>query len=406
MKKRFVISILLLFIVVVTTVLAQKAGDYQRYLQTIEALWMEEEQKRLTAFQQAEAEAFQNFQSQEQRAYQQFVEEIKQKWNEFRSPTKEEWIDHSDDTNTRTIVNFEEKEQPEEAKGQIVVETLVPADDPDALEKGKEQIRIEVEKALVPAPKKNPETPSPDAEEKKVSEARPVAPVLEGQVKTQDGDPITHENVEAFIKEEVLPQAKVNKEPIPSKDGVKRVKVTVTIPMVPEHLRIRAEKFLEPARKYAEQHRVEVPLVLALIQTESYFNPLAKSHIPAYGLMQIVPRSGGLDAYRYVFKKDQMPTAQFLYEADNNLLLGTAYMQLLNERYLYGVKDPVKREYLMVAAYNGGIGRVIKRVLKVYNIPEISSDEVFDALSKEMPTETKNYLKKITSRKENYLAWQ
>ena len=405
MKKTFVISIFLLLVVVVTAILAQEAGDYQRYLQTIEVLWMEEEQKRLAAFQQAEAEAFQNFQSQEAAAYRQFVAEVEQKWNEFLSPTKEEWVDYSEDTNTRTIVNFEEKEQPEEGKGQIVIETLVPADDPDALEKGKDQIRVEVEKVLVPTPEESPETPSSDADREKVAPP-PVASVLEGQVKTQEGGAITPENVEAFIKEEVLPQAKVDPEPVPSKDGVARVKVAVTIPMVPEHLRIRAEKFLEPIRKYTAQRDLDVPLVLALIQTESYFNPVAKSHIPAYGLMQIVPRSGGLDAYRYVFKRDQMPTAEFLYEADNNLLLGTAYMQLLNKRYLYGVKDPLKREYLMIAAYNGGIGRVIKRVMKGYNVPEISSDEVFDALIKEMPTETKNYLKKVTSRKENYLIWQ
>lgn len=404
MKKTLVISTVLIFML--TSVVAQETQDYQRYLQTIEARWMEEEQKRLAAFQQAEAEAFQNFRSREQRAYQQFIAEIEQKWNEFRSPTKEEWIDYSDDTDTRTIVNFEEKEQPEEAKGQIIVETLVPADEPNVLEKAKEKIRVEVEKVLVPAPEERPETPSPEAVPEKVVETPSVVPMLEGQVKTQEGKPVTSENIETFVEEEILPQVKVDPEPVPSKDGVERVKVTVTIPMVPEHLRIRAEKFLESVQKYAAQHNVGVPLVLALIQTESYFNPLAKSHIPAFGLMQIVPRSGGLDAYRYVFKKDQMPTAQFLYEANNNLLLGTAYMQLLNERYLYGVKDPLKREYLMVAAYNGGIGRVIKRVLKAYNIPEISSDEVFDALIKEMPTETKKYLKKVTSRKENYLAWQ
>ena len=404
MKKSLVISAVL--ILLLTSVVAQKTQDYQRYLQTIEVRWMEAEQQRLTAFQKAEAEAFQNFQNQEAAAYQQFVEEIERKWNEFRSPTKEVWVDYSDDTDTRTTINFEEKEQPEESKGQIVVETLVPANDPNVLEKAKGKLAVEVEKVLGTVPEEVTKTPSLVPVPEKMVEASPVAPVLEGQVKTHSGEPVTPENVETFVKSEVLPQAEVDPEPVASKDGVKRVKVTVTISMVPEHLRIRAEKFLEAVRRYAAKHNIGVPLVLALIQTESYFNPLAKSHIPAYGLMQIVPKSGGLDAYRYVFKKDQMPTAKFLYQADNNLLLGTAYMQLLNERYLYGVKDPLKREYLMVAAYNGGIGRVIKRVLKVYNVPEITPDEVYNALIKEMPQETKNYLKKVTSRKGNYLAWQ
>ena len=403
MKKLFGISLFLIF--TFTSVFAQEPQDYQRYLQTIEARWLEEEE-RSTAFQQGEAERFQDFLNQESAAYQQFVAEVEQKWNEFRSPTKEEWVDYSDDTDTRIIVNFEEKEQPEESKGQILVETLVSVDEPDIIEKAKEKLQREVEKVLVSAPEEVTEPPSPDAVPEKGTEPPSVAPVLEGQVKTQEGNPITPENVEGFIKEEILPHAKVDPEPVPSKDGVERVKVTVTIPMVSNHLRIRAEKFLVSIRKHAKHRNVGVPLVLALIQTESYFNPLAKSHIPAYGLMQIVPKSGGLDAYRYVFKKDRMPTAKFLYEPDNNLLLGTAYMQLLNTRYLYGIKDPVKQEYLMIAAYNGGIGRVIKRVLKAYNIPEISADDVYNALIKEMPTETKGYLKKVTSRKGNYQAWK
>ena len=320
MKKQ--IFILTVFTLLVTSAFAQEGADYQSYLQEIEARWTEAEQKRFEEFQRQQTTTLQDFLNQEDTAYRQYVEEIEKKWNEFLSPSREQWVDYSDDTDTRTIVNFEEKEQPGDTKGQVVIETLVSADEPNLLEKAKVQLQGEVEKILAPEPEEITETPS-----------------LEEQVKTREGEPVIPENVKAFVQEEVLPKAKVDPEPMPSKDGGKRVKVTVTIPMVPEHLRIRAEKFLESIQKYSEQHKVDVPLVLALIQTESYFNPLAKSHIPAFGLMQIVPKYGGLDAYRYVFKEDKMPTASFLYEANNNLLLGTAYIQLLNERYLYGIKD-------------------------------------------------------------------
>ena len=385
------IFILTVFAITISSTFAQEGDDYQRYLQEIDMRWAAAEQQRLEAFQREQAAVFQDFLNQEETAYRQYVEQIEEKWNQFLSPNKEQWIDYSDDADTRTTVNFEEKEQPEDTKGQITVETLVPADEPDVLEKAKAQLQPEIEKVLVPEP---------------APEATIETPPLEGQVETQKGEPVTPENVKAFVQEEVLPQATVDPEPIPSKDGVERVKVTVTIPMVPDHLRIRAEKFLESIRKYSQQHKVDVPLVLALIQTESYFNPQAKSHIPAFGLMQIVPKYGGLDAYRYVFKEDKMPTANFLYEADNNLLLGTAYIQLLNERYLYGIKDSLKREYLMISAYNGGIGRVIKRVLKSYNVPEMSPSEVYDVLIEKMPNETKDYLRKVTSRKEKYIAWR
>ena len=386
MKRQ--IFILTLFAIIITSTFAQEGDDYQSYVQEIEARWTEAEQKRFEEFQKEQAMALQNFRSQEDTAYRQYVEGIQRKWNEFLSSSKEQWVDYSDDTDARTVVNFEEKEQPEDTKGQVIVETLVPADEPNVLDKAKTQLEAQVEKVLAPKPEEAAETPS-----------------LEGQVKTEEGEPVTPENVKTFVREEILPQAKVDPEPIPSKDGVERVKVTVTIPMVPNHLRIRAEKFLESIRKYSEQHKVEVPLVLALIQTESYFNSLAKSHIPAFGLMQIVPKYGGLDAYRYVFKEDKMPTSRFLYEADNNLLLGTAYMHVLKEQYLYGIKDPIKQEYLMIAAYNGGIGRVIKRVLKRYNVPSMSPSEVYDVLIEKMPSETKDYLKKVASRKEKYIAW-
>lgn len=387
MKRQ--IFILTVLVITTSSAVAQEKGDYQRYVQEVEARWAEAERQRLEAFQKEQAAAFQDFQNQEAQAYRQYVEQIERKWNQFLSPNKEQWVNYSDDADTRTIVNFEEKERPEDTKGQVTVETLVPADEPNPLEKAKKQLQGEVEKVLAPEPEAAAETPS-----------------LEGQVKTQGGEPITPENVKAFVREEILPQAKVAPEPIPSKDGVDRVKVTVTIPMVPEHLRIRADKFLESIRKYSEQHKVDVPLVLALIQTESYFNPQAKSHIPAFGLMQIVPKYGGLDAYRYVFKEDKIPTSNFLYDPDNNLLLGTAYIRVLNERYLHGIKAPLKRQYLMISAYNGGIGRVIKRVLKRYNVPDMSPSEVYDALIEKMPNETKDYLRKVTSRKEKYIAWR
>ena len=370
---------------------AQQTQDYEDYVQGIESMWDDySEAKEFEKFQQEQNAAFQAFLREEEEAYRKFKEDVEKKWNEFIDSTQQQWVGYSEDVDVRSVVNFEEQEPsetPEEGKGLIVVEAVVPVDEPDSRDKAKELIANHIEKMF-----------SAENEAKKV--------VLVDQVKTEKGEVVTPENVRKFVKEEVLPQAEIKSEPLKSKDGVERVKVSVVIPLVPEHLKTRAQNYLRSAKTSCDKYGEDLPLVMAVIQTESYFNPLAKSHIPAYGLMQLVPKYGGKDAYKYVFKKDEAPTPKFLYVPENNLLLGIAYLHMLRDNYFYGIQDPEKQEHLIVASYNGGMGRVIKRVMKKYNVQEMSAPEVYEALRKEMPAETKDYLAKVTSRKKNYLAWK
>ena len=409
MSKLMCVSIILMLISAFAFAQVERVeedSDYQRYVEEIEKKWMEADQKQFEGFQQLRDMALQEFQDQDEAAYRQYVEEIERKWNEFIGPTRSQWVDYSEDKDTRVIVNFEEKEkmpedtpesekpengkepaQPEDDKGIIRVETLIPAGLPNVLDTAKEKLSEQIEKIF-----------------SAVNDAK--TNFLEGQVRNQAGEAITPENVKPFIQAEVLPEARVQPQPIKSQDGVERVKVSIGIPMVPAHLRIRAEKYRKSVERYSRQYDVETPLVLAVIETESYFNPLARSPIPAFGLMQLVPKYGGREAYRYVFKKDKIPSSKYLYVPENNIRLGTAYLHVLKADYLYGIKDPHKQEFLVVAAYNGGIGRVIKRVLKRYNVPKMPVSKVYETLRREMPDETKDYLEKVTARKDKYLAWK
>lgn len=338
-----------------------------------------------------ESEAFGKYVEDDEEAFEKYKEEIREKWNEFVSSTKKEWVDYSSDLNSKSYVNFEE--------GYIVVEAIAELD--DETEKSKEKAKKEAVKNL----EKKIETMFTD-------ENAADDNVLKDQVKIEETKkPVTKKNVKKFVEKEIKPKVKVEDPEMKSKDGKKRVKVQVKIQMVPDHLKIRAEKYLGDVKKYAKRYDLEVPLVLAVIQTESYYNPLAKSHIPAYGLMQIVPTSAGRDTHKRLFGVDKVMKPSELYDPVNNIKHGTTYLDILYKFFRNRIQDPEKKEYAVICSYNGGMGTV-NNIIKKRDIEKMSDKEFYDFLKAELLAksrhykETADYLDRVTTRKENYLAWK
>jgi len=133
----------------------------------------------------------------------------------------------------------------------------------------------------------------------------------------------------------------------------------VKIRMVRNHVDIRARRYAPLIEKNAKRFGVSKNMIYAIIRTESNFNPFAVSSAPAYGLMQLVPTSGGRDAYRSINGKDRVPSSDYLFDAANNIELGTAYYRLINNKYLGRIQNKVSREYCSIAAYNTGSGNVL-----------------------------------------------
>ena len=193
-------------------------------------------------------------------------------------------------------------------------------------------------------------------------------------------------------------------------EGVKNV-VTITMELVEDHIPKRAEKFKGMVSRHSAAYSVDEPLIYAIMEQESSFNPAAQSWVPAYGLMQLVPKSGGRDAYRYVHKEDAIPSADFLFDPNNNIQLGTGYLKLLMSTTFKKVENPQCRMLCAIAAYNTGAGNVSRAINGTTNISKaiptintMSYDQLFAHLKKALPhAETQDYIQKVTSKMQKYI---
>ena len=115
-------------------------------------------------------------------------------------------------------------------------------------------------------------------------------------------------------------------------------------------------------RKVARELGVDPRLAVALAEVESNFNPEAVSPRGAIGVLQLMPRS---------FCSDPEICEKMLYDPDQNIRMGLAYLKSLLERFENDIE-------LSLAAYNSGPRRVVEAG---YAIPSIA--------------ETKSYVKRV-----------
>jgi len=193
-------------------------------------------------------------------------------------------------------------------------------------------------------------------------------------------------------------------------DGAKKTAHFVKIPMVSNLAMKQADKYRTLVHQFAEQYRISPSLVFAVIRTESNFNPYAVSSAPAYGLMQLVPTSGGREAYRKAKGKDVTPSRDYLFDPANNVELGTAFLNVLMFNQLENVEHSVSREYCVIAAYNTGAGNVFRtfsrdRTNAINQINGLQPAGVYDQLRQKLPyEETRHYLEKVTGYRRAFVS--
>ncbi|MFZ2525419.1 MAG: murein transglycosylase domain-containing protein [Candidatus Ferrigenium altingense] len=187
----------------------------------------------------------------------------------------------------------------------------------------------------------------------------------------------------------------------------------VKFAMVSNFANKQAEKYRPLVERYAKTYDISPSLVFAIMRTESNFNPFAVSSAPAYGLMQLVPSSGGRDAYKRAKGSNEMPSKQYLFNAENNIELGVAYLNVLAFDELDEVADPVSREYCVISAYNTGPGNVLRafggssknRDGALGRINSMAAPAVYDKLRSQLPyAETRQYLQKVVGFRKQFIA--
>ena len=368
--------------------------DFERF-QREEAAGFQEYTERMEAELQAFVEA-------ERRAFETFRQQVEQTWGDFLGPTEKDWVEYGDRLESRSQVDFE--------RGEVRVEVLVDADG--------ERVQTELQQAVTRVVTDLGSTADYPVElpDGRVDPPAPLGdrPVLEGQVATQDGTPVEAENAPDFARE-VVQEGKIRTEKVTGADGQQRLKAVVVFPLIPDHLRERALRYRETVEAQARRFGLEPSLVFAVIHTESHFNPKARSSAPAYGLMQLVPTSGGREAYRYLYQEDKVLPPSYFYVPAQNIELGCAYLEYLRRRVFRRLEDDQKALYCMVAAYNTGAGNVSraftgKRVVgpAIVEIEKLPADRLYGHLRRHLPyEETRNYLEKVIERMALYrqLLW-
>ena len=218
-----------------------------------------------------------------------------------------------------------------------------------------------------------------------------------------------NKNIEQFASKTIKNVTKSFKEYI-GRDGKQKKLFSLRIPLRSDHNKIRSNKYGNEILKQSLRFNIDPAIAMAVTETESSFNPKAKSHIPAYGLMQLVPESGGRDAYKYVYGKDKFLGKRYLYKPDNNIELGCAYLGKIRHQYFKGINDDEKALMCTVAAYNTGAGNVSRALTNttklspaVKKVNQMSSNKLYNTLLRDLEhEETRNYLKKVWERKEKY----
>ncbi|MCU7555389.1 transglycosylase SLT domain-containing protein [Alteromonas sp. ASW11-19] len=346
-------------------------AEFERFQQQLSSEFAEYERQQKAMYDE--------FVEEWQRAQQAYKKELSAIWGEAELSDSKRYVSYSQDLRQKTVVDYQQNTVSIEVQGQL--------DEVDLLQRIEARL---AELATTPVQQAVKEDP--------IVQRLPESLHLSGGTNT-DATLLDPDTEVLSIVRDVTPSIKAT----PTTTSM-----TVTLPSVAAQKRVT--RVLPTVKSYAQKHGLSVPLMLAIIHTESSFNPMARSHIPAFGLMQIVPTTAGRDVSEYLYGEQQLFSPAYLFEAERNIEAGSVYFYLLSRRYFGGVKNDGVRQWLAIAAYNTGPGNVARTFGHGFSLAQathvantMSSAEVHRHLMSSLPAqETKDYLTKISERQSYY----
>lgn len=394
-----------------TNIYAQTESEYEKYVREQKEKYnkaIDKEQKAYDDYVIKSEAEYKAYEKKMKAEYEDFCKRVMAKWGDKEAVQSSEkvWVEYSEDLSERSIVNFE--------TGSVTVEVIL--EGPEDAAAVEEKLAQSVEKS-VNSTGKTTNYVSEYIKQEPLSEKPILKDIIDLNTVVKAKESVTAKAKEAkaaglSMLDKIKNYLSEAKQTIVTKlnsEG-KEVKVaTVELKLAEGYVSDRAAQFKDIIKKYSNKHAISEPLIYSIMEQESAFNPAAKSWVPAYGLMQLVPTSGGRDSYKYVYKEDKIPTPTFLYKPDNNVNLGTAYLKILKTTSFAKVTDPDCQLLCMIAAYNCGAGNVSRAIIGSTNLPkaipyinEMSYDKLYSTFRTKLPKETQDYVYKVTNNMKKY----
>ncbi|MBI88743.1 MAG: hypothetical protein CMG60_01540 [Candidatus Marinimicrobia bacterium] len=422
-------SLVIFFLLAAVTLGQQSFEDFMR-----------SQQKDFDEYKKSLDEEYADYKAKEEAAFKKFKKDVELQWQEFKGSTSKMYVSYDKDLQSRGAIDYDH--------GEVVIEVIINNDELDDESLNYKDSALDRFVSNGHSPFKgylfilksfffpmSPQTADHIDKQFGLSNKDPVLQkvaqnklflklvdllsekdesgnsLLENQFFDKNGKPVKDGvNSKGFAAEKVIKSDK-NVKTYVGKDGKNRTSVSLKVPLRLDHKKVRSNKYGKEILKQSKRFNIDPSIAMAIAETESAFNPKATSHIPAYGLMQLVPSSGGRDAYQYVYGKDKFLDKNYLYKPNNNIELGCAYLGKILHQYFKGVRNQEMAYMCTVAAYNTGAGNVSKALTNdtklrpaISKVNRMSSgSELYNTLINDLEyDETRNYLKKVWERKNKY----